>query len=123
MKKRKQVLAFTLLACMLVTGSMSNSVVAYAMEADDATVASTEELEIEELDGSDYDIDLTKDNSDASGLLDDELLVDDNESVRVIIVMEGDSIIEEDSDAVLDRKTEAKAEALEENQAEVVEEI
>lgn len=123
MKRLKQILAFTLFACMIVTSSMSNIAIVHAEEAKSTEAAAAEELEIEELDGSDYDIDLTQGGSDNTGISADDMLVKDEEQVRVIIVMEGDSIIEEDSAAVLDSETEAKADALEKQQADVVTEI
>ena len=116
--KMKRILALVLSLCLILPFGLVRN--AFAVE--DKTVSS-ENLTIEKLDGSDYDLDLTKDNVGSSDLALDEESIDAKQAVQVIIVMEGDSIIEEDSSAVLNDETQAKSEALAEAQAEVVAEI
>lgn len=115
----KRFVALLLSLCMVLTVVLPNVSVVFAAEKEDAS----QSLAISELDGSLFDIDLTSQDASTSDLALDTQIIDPEEEVRVIIVMEGDSIIEEDSAAVLNDETEEKAATLEEDQAAVVAEI
>ena len=80
------------------------------------------ELVIEELNNADVDVNLTRDPSEAENSLNASVIADD-ESVKVIIVMEEESILEQDTDAVVNEETMELAADLEAAQAEVVAEI
>ena len=122
MMNGKRILAFVLSLCMVLSLAPV-STVAFAEETESAETPATQELVVEELDGSEYDVDLTQESAETGDLALEQETVDDSEMVKVLIVMEGESVIEEDSSAVLDEDTQAKMEELEENQAEVVAEI
>ncbi len=112
--KLKRILALALSLCMILPFVLVKD--AYAAGN------SSENLAFEELNGDEINLDLKKDD-----ITDDELvvenLIDENGMVNVFIIMEGESIIEEDASAVMDEDTQAKVEALEEIQAEVVAQI
>jgi subtilisin family serine protease len=102
---------------MVFSLALSNITIASAEDTDRQT------LEIEELDGSDYDLDLVNvDVADSAYTL-DETLVDASEAVQVLVVLEDESIIEADSSAVLDETTQARSDELEEQQAQVIADI
>ena len=117
--KLKRLLALGLSLCMLLSLALAGNA-AYAVEEDETSVT-TEDLTVNEVDGSGIDAVLPQNNAAGSGL--ERLDIAADEAVKVIIVMEGDSIIEKNSDAVPDSKTEAQSAALERQQASVVAEI
>ena len=112
----KRFLALMLSLCMVLSLAPLS-----ALAAEPAQTAT--DLAIEQLDGSKLDVDLTQDGLKAEDLAVEQELVDENGMIEVFIVMEGESIIEEDASAVVSAETEKKAAALEEAQAEVVAEI
>lgn len=117
--KIKRYLSFALALCMVLTLALNSGVV-YALETQEPA---SQELAFEKLDSSKIDVDLTQNDLEVPDLALDAELIDENQPVKVIIVMEGESIIEEDSTAVMNAQTQAKAEALADAQAEVVAEI
>lgn len=119
MKKIKRLLSQALAVCLACSMIFSDAGFTYAA----APETESQELEITQLSNDEVSVDLT---GESSGALEAELdweLLNSEESVKVIIVMEGDSIIEEDNSAVLDSETEKKIEELEENQASIIAEI
>lgn len=119
--KMKRFLALTLSLCMVFFLILPHIPATLATEGEQK-FSTSEDLGFTKLDGSKYDVDLTKDKNGTGDLALDPK-IDPEESVRVIIVMEGDSIIEENSAAVLNSETEEKVEKLEEDQEAVVAEI
>lgn len=119
--KLKRLLALVLSLCMVVSLTLPNAAMAAEIPAD--KVMESRKLEITEVDGSGVSASLIKDSADPADAALDQEIIDAAEEVPVIIVMEGDSVIEEDSSAVLNRRTEAKMEGLEKKQAAVVAEI
>ena len=114
--KLKRFLAVALTLCMLLSLALPGAAL-----AEDSV--STENLAIQRLNEADYDLDLTRDDGTLSDTVRNREEIDGKTIVKVIIVMEGDSIIEDDSSAVMDSRTQAMAEKLEENQADVVAQI
>ena len=119
MMKMKRFLAMMLSLCMLLTLAPAG-VIANAQETE--TVV-TEALQLDQLDNSQVNVDLTQDSVKANDLALEQEMVDENGMIDVFIVMEGESIIEEDATAVMNAETQEKSAALEEAQAEVVAEI
>lgn len=79
---------------------------------------------IEEIDREDLDIDLKQEgNEDEAKALLNEETVRDDDMVRVIIVMDGKSIIEKDSDATMNFFTQIKTNLMESKQKSVVSKI
>ena len=115
MKKMRKFLA-ALLSLALVLTLCPVSVIAVERES------GALELAIKELDSSDVNVNLTREPSKAEqGLISDP--ISDDESVKVIIVMEEESVIEQDSAAVVSNETLEMTADLEAAQAEVVAEI
>ena len=82
-------------------------------------------VEFEEVDRDSIDVDLLKDNvegNEAAELL-NELTVSEEDMVRVIIVMEGNSIVESNSEATMTWYYKAKAKSMENKQDSVVSKI
>lgn len=124
--KMKRLFALLLTSCMVFSLTVCSFSVAYAQEETAGAAGETLEsqpLEIIPGEESGVDVDLTQNAADLTATVLGEDLIDPEEAVRVIIVMEGDSVLEEDSAAVVNDQTEAKMEALEENQAAVVADI
>ncbi len=114
--KIKRFIALMISLCMLFSFAPIHSV-AVAAE----TNVISEDLLIEKLNSGDVKVDLTQNVQ--SDLILEQNTPDGDQAVRVIIVMEGDSVIEENASAVLDEETTAMIEALEEFQAEVIQRI
>ena len=112
MKKMRKFLAALLsLALVLTLCPMS----VFAVENESGAL----ELAIEELSSADVNVNLTKEPSEAEqGLVSDP--ISDDEAVKVIIVMEKESIIEQDAAAVVNEETMEMAADLEAAQAKVV---
>ena len=106
--KMKRLLALLLSLCMVFSLVPANAVHAEG----------SEELEIEKLDNSEVSVDLTQDIDTDLKVNDPE--IDANESVKVIIVMEGESIIQNNGAAVLDLETEQQMDQMEMMQQYVV---
>ena len=117
----KRILAFVLSLCMILTLAPV-STIAYATEAEDSAVSNSQNLVIEEMDGAEVEVTLPQ-----NGLKDNSLAVEqiisDDEIVKVLIIMESESIVETMENATLNSATAAISEELENEQAEVVEEI
>ena len=115
MKKMRKFLAALLsLALVLTLCPMS----VFAVEQESGAL----QLAIEELDSADVNVNLTREPSDAEqGLVSNP--ISDDETVKVIIVMEEESVIEQDSAAVVSDETLEMAADLEAAQAEVVADI
>ena len=109
--KMKRFLALALSLCMILSVALQGGIVR-AVETD------YEDLSFEKLDG--VDVDLTR--NDLSMEL-EQLDVDPAEAVKVIIVMESESVIEADPNAVVSEETQKKTEKLLEEQAQVIKEI
>lgn len=121
MMNLKRILAIALSLCMLIS-LMPMGTLALAEEVSIDQSVTVETLGVEKLDSSQINVDLTKTSEEADLALEREA-VDENGMVEVFIVMEGESIIEEDASAVMDENTQAKVEELEAAQAKVVSEI
>ena len=115
MKKMRKILA-ALLSLVMVLTLCPMSV--FAVEEGTGAL----ELAIEELDSADVNVNLTKEPSEAEQGLPSAAIADD-ETVKVIIVMEEESIIEQDAAAVVSDETLEMSADLEAEQAKVVAEI
>jgi len=111
----KRILAFVLSLCMVLTLAPV-STLAFATENE---TAGSGNLVIEELDNA--DVTLPKQNIDTDDMM-VEQIIDEDEIVKVLIVMESESIIEANPAATLNASAEQISQ-LEEEQAEVVAEI
>ena len=118
----KRILAFVLSLCMVLTLAPVGTI-AFAEENVTAEASTEVNLTVEELDSSEIEVDLTQAELSESDLALEQAMVDENGMIGVFIVMEGESIIEEDASAVMNEDTQAKVEELEAAQAEVVAEI
>ena len=110
----KRILAFVLSLCMVLTLAPV-STVAFATENE---TAASQNLVIEELSGTDVKLPQMELENDLAV----EQLIDESETVKVLIIMESASVIETDSAATLNASADLISE-LEEEQAEVVSEI
>lgn len=121
-KRKIKIRAFFALALALcmVFSLFSSDLGAALLGTAKAEASDSQELTITELDGSAVSADLTKNGADAAL---EGVTIDENEATRVIIVMEGDSVVEADASADPDEETEAKRTELEELQSDVVAEI
>ena len=109
---KKRVLALILCLCMILTPVLS----AGAIETDQSVTETVPFTQVENQMG------LLQDPT-ASDLAVEQAMVDDDGMISVIIVMEGPSILEENSAAVMNEITMAKINAMEQNQAAVVDTI
>ena len=115
----KRILAFVLSLCMILTLAPVSTA---AFAAENEPAGNAEDLVFEQLSGDDVDVKLPqKDMGDDSLVL--ERPIADDEIVKVLIIMEGLSVVESDSSATLNSGSEAIIAELEEEQAEVVEQI
>ena len=110
----RRILAAVLSLCMMLTLC---PMAVNAVEPDAAL-----ELAIEELNSADVQVNLTREPAEAENTLTSSVIADD-EAVKVIIVMEEESIIDQDAAAVISDETLEQAADLEEAQAEVVADI
>ncbi len=107
----KRILAFALALCMILT----------LAPVAPARAAESETLEIEKLDGSQINLELTKPSQLEN--LEAAVTVDPNEMVKVIILMEGQSVVEGNPKAVLNASTQKQMEDLEQKQMTVLAQI
>ena len=112
MMNMRRFLAICLSLCMILS-LVPMSV--FAVENEETVVT---DLAIEQLDGNDYSLELNDDS--AAQQLESAEVYSDDDQVKVIIVMEEDSVMAQDADAVVNEETLEQVEALEEVQAEVV---
>ncbi len=112
----KRILALAMALCMLMS---FGGTFAFAVEEE----SNSENLVIEQLDPNDIELDLAQNNAVNSDLSVNEEEIDENEIVRVVVVMEGESIVQMNSAAVVDDTTEEQAAQLEQAQAELIAEI
>ena len=107
--KLRRILSIALTICMLLT----------LVPATPALANESESLEFEVLDSSEVKVELPKDgvSEDAAHLEQD---IDEDEMVKVIIVMDGDSIVEQYGAAVLNAETQEEMDTMELAQAIVV---
>ena len=117
--KMKRIVAFVVSLCMLMSFAPLHSVAVAA----ETTTETSEELVIEKIEGDEVKVNLAQNTQIGSDLVIEQEEIDENEEVRVIIVMEGESVIEENAAAVLDDETAEKMENLEQIQEEVIERI
>ncbi|MBQ7873691.1 MAG: S8 family serine peptidase, partial [Oscillospiraceae bacterium] len=116
--KMKRFIAFVISLCMLLSFAPLHSV-AIAAEP----VVTSEDLLVEKLDASEVNVDLMQNAQNTTDLVIDREVLDENQNVRVIIIMEGDSVVEENASAVLNEEVSEKIKALEEFQSEVIQRI
>ena len=102
---------------------MGNAPFAFAASADTSktSTSQTNGVEVEQLDGSDYDLSLTRDDAVTQDNLADAIAPD--EDVRVIIVMDGDSVVSDNAAAVYSSDTAAQMEEIKANQDKVIADI
>ena len=112
----KRFFALAMALCMLMSFC---GTFAYAVEDE----TNSENLVIEQLDPNDIDLNLAQNSAVNSDLVLNEDEIDENEMVRVVVVMEGESIIQMNSAAVVDETTNQQAAELEQAQAELIAEI
>lgn len=93
------------------------------IEAEKAAAAKS--VTIEEVDRDSLDVDLVKENKEENPVqkILNEETVSPEDMVRVIIIMDGDSIIENDSDATMDWANKLKTKLMEQKQDSVVSKI
>ena len=110
--KLNRLLALVLSGSLTLSVTMGNAPFAFAASADsnETSTSQTNVVEVEQLDGSDYDLDLTRDDAVTQDNLDDTISPD--EDVRVIIVMDGDSVVSANSAAVYSNDTAAQMEEI-----------
>ena len=113
----KRILAFVLSLCMVLSLAPMSTVFAEEIAAEEIT-----DLTFEKLDDSAIDVQLPQ-NGVTEETLALEQLISDDEIVKVLIIMDGLSVVEMDSKATLNAGSEEIIAELEEEQAEVVEEI
>ena len=122
MMNLKRILAFVLSLCMILSLAPVGTV-AHAQETVSGETAAEQDLVIQELDSDEVNVDLTLESAVSSDLALEQEVVDEEGNVPVFIIMEGESILEEDAAAVVNEDTQAKSEELVEAQSEVVAEI
>lgn len=116
--KLKRVLAFALSVCLLL--SLSLSVGAADTSARSSVVTNT--LQTEKLDGSNLNVNLKDDVTDASKMaLEQE--IDEDAVVRVLIIMDSESVVEVDGGAVVNDETTAMRKKLKQEQDSVIAKI
>lgn len=121
--KLNRLLALVLSGSLALSVTVGNAPFAFAASADsnETSTSQTNGVEVEQLDGSDYDLDLTRDDAVTQDNLDDTISPD--EDVRVIIVMDGDSVVSANSAAVYSNDTAAQMEEIKAAQDKVISEI
>ena len=121
--KLNRLLALVLSGSLALSVTVGNAPFAFAASADsnETSTSQTNGVEVEQLDGSDYDLDLTRDDAVTQDNLDDAISPD--EDVRVIIVMDGDSVVSANSAAVYSNDTAAQMEEIKAAQDKVISEI
>ena len=121
--KLKRLLALVLSGSLALSVTVGNAPFAFAASVDTSASADTSStnVEVEKLDGSDYDLSLTRD--DAVTQDDVAQAIDPDEDVRVIIVMDGDSVVSSDSAAVYSTDTVQQMEEIKATQDEVISDI
>lgn len=121
--KLNRLLALVLSGSLALSVTVGNAPFAFAASADsnETSTSQTNGVEVEQLDGSDYDLDLTRDDAMTQDNLDDTIAPD--EDVRVIIVMDGDSVVSANSAAVYSNDTAAQMEEIKAAQDKVISEI
>ena len=121
--KLNRLLALVLSGSLALSVTVGNAPFAFAASADsnETSTSQTNGVEVEQLDGSDYDLDLTRDDAVTQDNLDDTIAPD--EDVRVIIVMDGDSVVSANSAAVYSNDTAAQMEEIKAAQDKVISEI
>ena len=112
----RRILALAMALCMLMSFGGS---FAYAAEEQ----SNSENLVIEQLDRNDINLDLAQNSAVNSDLVLNEEEIDPEEIVRVVVVMEGESIVQMNSAAVVDEATTELAAQMEQAQAELIAEI
>ena len=121
--KLNRLLALVLSGSLALSVTVGNAPFAFAASADsnETSTSQTNGVEVEQLDGSDYNLDLTRDDAVTQDNLDDTIAPD--EDVRVIIVMDGDSVVSANSAAVYSNDTAAQMEEIKAAQDKVISEI
>ena len=121
--KLNRLLALVLSGSLALSVTVGNAPFAFAASADsnETSTSQTNGVEVEQLDGSDYDLDLTRDDAVTQDNLDDTISPD--EDVRVIIVMDGDSVVSANSAAVYSNDTAAQMEEIKAAQDKVIADI
>ena len=112
----KRLLALAMALCMLLSFGGN---FAYAVEED----SNSQNLVIEELDSEDVDVNLAQNDAVNTDQVIENEEIDEDEMVRVVVVMESESIIQMNSAAKVDETTTEQAAAMEQAQAEVIAEI
>lgn len=128
MKKFKRVISMALTLCMAGSLIMSNPQLSYAAEEEPAVTDEAvkeagegQKVEFEELSADDVVTDELRKDTDSDEVI--EQAIDSDGSVKVIIVMEGDSVVEANAAAELDDETAEEMSDLEDYQADVIESI
>lgn len=112
----RRLLALAMALCMIMS---FGGTFAFATEAQ----SNSENLAIEQLDPNDVQMNLAQNDAVNSDLTLNEEQIDANEIVRVVVVMEGESIVQMNSAAVVDDTTKEQAAELEQAQAQLIAEI
>ncbi len=112
--KMKRYLAVALTACLLL--SLVGPATALAVSHGPVST----DVAFQEVDGDLLDLDLTKESITSDLSLAN---VDEDQPVKIIIVMESASVVETDGDAVPDGNTQSQMEELEQEQADVIADI
>ena len=115
--KMKRVYAWLLALCMVFSMALTS------VSAEEATEAPTEEtgtqLVVEKLEGVESGLSLRLEN----GVSKEDFNISPEEEVRVIVVLEGESVVSADSGAVYNAQTAAQLNAMESDQEEVIAQI
>ncbi len=110
----KRLIAVALTLCLLISLAGPGTVLALNKRPYATT------LPFQQVNGNSLGINLKKNN------ISDDLKVagyDDDDLVKIIIVMDGESVVEQDGDAALNAKTQSQMEKLEQEQAKVIAQI
>lgn len=115
--KMKRLYAWLLALCMVFSMALTS------VSAEEATEAPTEEtgtqLVVEKLEGVESGLSLRLEN----GVSKEDFNISPEEEVRVIVVLEGESVVSADSGAVYNAQTAAQLNAIESDQEEVIAQI
>ncbi len=112
----RRLMALAVALCMLASFA---GTFAFAVEEENNST----DLIIEKLDSDAVNLDLAQNDNLAGDHVVEPEAIDEDEMVRVVVVMEGESIIEMNADAVVDNETAEQAAELEQAQEEVIAEI